>query len=50
MTVFATMYEHAGEYEQPWDADVHFVASDDSFHTFHTRVYCGNMFEVIGHR
>ena len=50
MTILATMYESAGDYDQPWDKDVHFVISSNSFTDFNMRVYCGNMFEVIGHR
>lgn len=38
------------DYDEPWDKDVHFVTSHDSFKTFSSQVFCGNMFEVIGKR
>lgn len=47
-TIMATMYQKPGDYDQPWDPDVHFVASNDFFKTFSTHVRCGNMFEIIG--
>lgn len=46
--IMATMYARPGDYDQPWDKDVHFVTSADFFATFSTRVRCGNMFEVVG--
>lgn len=47
-TILATMYVHAGDYDQAWDPDVHFVSSDEWFKKFSTQVRCGNMFEIIG--
>ena len=44
------MYEHAGDYDQSWDKDVHFVVSHNYFADMSRKVYCGNMFEVIGKR
>lgn len=38
--IFATMYEHAGDWDTAWDPDVHFVRSDDWFKTIHQKV-CG---------
>lgn len=32
-TIYATMYEHAGDWDMAWDPDVHFVRSDDFFKT-----------------
>lgn len=29
--IFATLYEKPGDYDQPWDPDVHFVASTNFF-------------------
>ncbi|KAG2441862.1 hypothetical protein HXX76_003470 [Chlamydomonas incerta] len=46
--VLATMYARPGDYDQPWDPDVHFTASADYFKSFSTHVRCGNMFEVVG--
>jgi hypothetical protein len=37
-TIFATMYEHAGDWDTAWDPDVHFVRSDDWFKTIHQKV------------
>ncbi len=42
------MYAKAGDYDQAWDPDVHFITSDNYFSSFNTHVRCGNMFEVIG--
>uniref|UniRef100_A0A383W6M8 VPS10 domain-containing protein n=1 Tax=Tetradesmus obliquus TaxID=3088 RepID=A0A383W6M8_TETOB len=47
-TVFATMYEHAGDWDTAWDPDVHFVRSDDWFKTIKKKVPCGNQFELLG--
>lgn len=47
-TILATLYQKEGDYDQPWDPDVHFAVSDDFFTSFSTHVRCGNMFEVIG--
>ncbi|PNW71630.1 hypothetical protein CHLRE_16g662250v5 [Chlamydomonas reinhardtii] len=46
--VLATMYAKPGDYDQPWDPDVHFTASTTYFKSFSTHVRCGNMFEVVG--
>eukprot|EP00197_Chlamydomonas_leiostraca_P003012 CAMPEP_0202867564 /NCGR_PEP_ID=MMETSP1391-20130828/9502_1 /ASSEMBLY_ACC=CAM_ASM_000867 /TAXON_ID=1034604 /ORGANISM="Chlamydomonas leiostraca, Strain SAG 11-49" /LENGTH=890 /DNA_ID=CAMNT_0049547617 /DNA_START=70 /DNA_END=2742 /DNA_ORIENTATION=- len=47
-TILATIYQHPGDYDQPWDPDVHFVMSNNWFSSFDTQVKCGNMFEIIG--
>ncbi|KAG1664895.1 hypothetical protein FOA52_006241 [Chlamydomonas sp. UWO 241] len=47
-TVLATMYEKPGDYDHPWDKDVHFVTTHDLFSNHKVVVRCGNMFEVIG--
>jgi hypothetical protein len=36
--IFATMYEHAGDWDTAWDPDVHFVRSDDWFKTIKQKV------------
>ncbi|KAG2489020.1 hypothetical protein HYH03_012458 [Edaphochlamys debaryana] len=46
--VLATMYAKPGDYDQPWDPDVHFVSSTNWFGAIDTHVRCGNMFEVVG--
>eukprot|EP00201_Polytomella_parva_P016140 CAMPEP_0175072082 /NCGR_PEP_ID=MMETSP0052_2-20121109/19671_1 /TAXON_ID=51329 ORGANISM="Polytomella parva, Strain SAG 63-3" /NCGR_SAMPLE_ID=MMETSP0052_2 /ASSEMBLY_ACC=CAM_ASM_000194 /LENGTH=978 /DNA_ID=CAMNT_0016339465 /DNA_START=262 /DNA_END=3198 /DNA_ORIENTATION=+ len=46
--VMATMYAKPGDYDQPWDPDVHFVMSSNLFKSFETHVPCGNMFEIVG--
>ena len=34
-----------------WDKDLHFVRSDDLWHSQHTKlVACANQFEVVGQR
>ncbi|KIY95933.1 hypothetical protein MNEG_12030 [Monoraphidium neglectum] len=47
-TVFATMYEKAGDWDSSWDPDVHFVRSDDYFRSIKSKVQCGNQFELMG--
>ncbi|KAI8465440.1 MAG: hypothetical protein J3K34DRAFT_525363 [Monoraphidium minutum] len=47
-TVFATMYEKAGDWDSSWDPDVHFVRSDDYFRSTSSKVQCGNQFELMG--
>ena len=47
-TVFATTYAKPGDYNQPWDPDVAFVASHDFFAHFDKKIQCGNMFELVG--
>jgi hypothetical protein len=46
--VFATAYERPGDWDSPWDPDVHFVRSDDGFRTTKSKVRCGNQFELLG--
>lgn len=46
--IFATMYEHAGDWDTAWDPDVHFVRSDDWFKSIKQKVSCGNQFELLG--
>lgn len=46
--VMATYYAHAGDYDMPWDPDVHFIMSDNFFKDFSTPVKCGNQFEIVG--
>lgn len=36
--IFATMYEHAGDWDTAWDPDVHFVRSDDWFKSIKQKV------------
>lgn len=38
-TIYATMYEHAGDWDMAWDPDVHFVRSDDFFKTIKYKVW-----------
>jgi hypothetical protein len=40
-TVFATMYEKAGDWDSSWDPDVHFVRSDDYFRSIKSKVGLG---------
>lgn len=47
-TILATMYEHAGDYDQPWDPDVHFVVSKDFFKTHVTGERIGSGDRPIG--
>ncbi|GBF87767.1 hypothetical protein Rsub_00478 [Raphidocelis subcapitata] len=47
-TVFATMFEKAGDWDSSWDPDVHFVRSDDYFRSMRSKVQCGNQFELLG--
>jgi hypothetical protein len=42
------MYAQAGDYDQAWDPDLSFVASNDYFVHFDKKVQCGNMFELVG--
>jgi hypothetical protein len=37
-TIFATMFEKAGDWDSSWDPDVHFVRSDDYFRTTKSKV------------
>lgn len=37
-TVFATMFEKAGDWDSSWDPDVHFVRSDDYFRSMRSKV------------
>jgi hypothetical protein len=37
-TVFATMFEKAGDWDSSWDPDVHFVRSDDYFRSTKSKV------------
>ncbi|MEW5312182.1 MAG: hypothetical protein WDW38_003829 [Sanguina aurantia] len=47
-SIFATKYQSAGSYDQPWDADLDFAVSVDFFASVSTHVRCGNAFEVLG--
>ncbi|MEW5296835.1 MAG: hypothetical protein WDW36_000087 [Sanguina aurantia] len=47
-SIFATKYQSAGSYDQPWDADLDFAVSEDFFASVSTHVRCGNAFEVLG--
>lgn len=42
------MFEHAGDYDTPWDPDLRFIVTDDLFNSFDVRGMCGNQFEVVG--
>ncbi|KAF5837876.1 hypothetical protein DUNSADRAFT_3769 [Dunaliella salina] len=46
--VLATYYANPGDYDTPWDPDVHFIVSDNFFKDFAIHVKCGNQFEVVG--
>eukprot|EP00879_Flechtneria_rotunda_P009745 GHRR01010194.1.p1 GENE.GHRR01010194.1~~GHRR01010194.1.p1 ORF type:complete len:606 (+),score=150.47 GHRR01010194.1:219-2036(+) len=46
--IFATMYEKPGDWDKPWDPDVHFVRSEDWFKTIKQKIPCGNQFEQLG--
>lgn len=37
-SIFATMYEHAGDWDMAWDPDVHFVRSNDFFKSLAKKV------------
>jgi hypothetical protein len=37
-TVFATVYDHPGDWDVAWDPDVHFVRSDDFFKSIKIKV------------
>ena len=39
--MFATMYEHEGAYDQPWDPDINFVVSHNNFDSFEVRTGTG---------
>lgn len=42
-TIFATMFEKAGDWDSSWDPDVHFVRSDDLFKTVRSKVRSGSV-------
>lgn len=47
-SIFATIYRHPGDWDRPWDPDVHYVRSDDYFKSTPHVVQCGNQFELVG--